>query len=220
MDPTNTTSIEGDLTVEEFEICSVKNSTQSHIQLFYNASGDLVYFPDKTLVALLQVNGSTLRGRLNRLTKKQAGHRLLFTERSDGLEKKATFTLALNHIDLVNCALREWVHPNQDRLGTRLAEIQENLRRAGVPYIMNGGILEIVRKPHLANLANLSAESPVDGAPVEESDEWRVSSSPEISSEEPIFLPTESFFMENMWIEDTNPANINDWNLNDWLQVA
>lgn len=143
-------SPEGTLTLHEITITVVRSSQPTTVQFFCNEAGEAVYFPDRTLVVLLQVNGSTLRGRFNRLTKKQAGLRLLLTDRNTemGKLKGANFMhgmVALNHLELVNSAIREWIAPNQHRLGTRMEEMEENLNRAGVCYSMSEGCLQLVR---------------------------------------------------------------------------
>ncbi|EFA80791.1 Putative nuclease [Heterostelium album PN500] len=71
-----------DLTVQDFEIVQSKTNDLVSIQYFCNKSGEPVYFPDRTLATLFQVNLSTLRGRFNRLTKKYVGYRLLISEKS------------------------------------------------------------------------------------------------------------------------------------------
>ncbi|KAF2078086.1 hypothetical protein CYY_000637 [Polysphondylium violaceum] len=52
------------------------------IQYFCNTENEPIYFPDRSLAALFNVNLSTLRGRFNRLTKKFEGYRLLISEKS------------------------------------------------------------------------------------------------------------------------------------------
>ncbi|GAM26460.1 hypothetical protein SAMD00019534_096350 [Acytostelium subglobosum LB1] len=71
-----------ELAVQDFEIIQCKSNETVTVQYFCNKQGEPVYFPDRTLATLLQVNLSTLRGRFNRLTKKHPGFRLLISEKS------------------------------------------------------------------------------------------------------------------------------------------
>eukprot|EP01132_Coremiostelium_polycephalum_P005366 gene5366-6696_t len=68
--------------VKEFDIELSGTKEVTQIQYFCNSSNEPIYFPDRTLAALFHVNLSTLRGRLNRLTKKYEGYRLLISEKS------------------------------------------------------------------------------------------------------------------------------------------
>eukprot|EP01133_Synstelium_polycarpum_P003866 gene3866-4471_t len=71
-----------ELSVQEFEITQSKTNDIVSVQYFCNKSGEPIYFPDRTLATLFQVNLSTLRGRFNRLTKKYKNYRLLISEKS------------------------------------------------------------------------------------------------------------------------------------------
>lgn len=101
------------------------------ITYFCNPQEEPVYFPDRSLATLLNVNLSTLRGRLNKYVKNHAGGvRVLMSERAKAQLKSIQFRqneqgimylsqeskpspvhghVAINHISLVNTALKEWV---------------------------------------------------------------------------------------------------------------
>lgn len=100
------------------------------ITYFCNTQHEPTYFPDRALAALLCVNVSTLRGRLNRFTKTHKGYRLLISEKAKTRLSSLHFIhwgqdnyllqpdpkpaplhglVALNHVKLVNIALDEWI---------------------------------------------------------------------------------------------------------------
>eukprot|EP01112_Ceratiomyxa_fruticulosa_P005023 TRINITY_DN1557_c1_g1_i1.p1 TRINITY_DN1557_c1_g1~~TRINITY_DN1557_c1_g1_i1.p1 ORF type:complete len:659 (-),score=169.88 TRINITY_DN1557_c1_g1_i1:425-2401(-) len=79
---TNESDPSPDLFVKEYEIPLPGKNEVTHIQYFCNTENEPVYFPDRTLSILFNVNLSTLRGRFNRMTKKYEGQRLLISEKS------------------------------------------------------------------------------------------------------------------------------------------
>jgi len=156
-----------DLFVQEYEFLSKKGDA-STLQYFCNRQGEPIYFPDRTLAALFQVNLSTLRGRLNRMTKKHDGYRLLISEKSktrltslhfinwgadqfleaDGSSNASPLhgLVALNHLILVNYALAEWIAYNHERLGTTISDIETNLKKVNLQYSRSNNILVILQK--------------------------------------------------------------------------
>lgn len=150
----------------DFELQTAKGEHHT-LQLFTKPSGEILYFPDRTLAALFQVNSSTLRGRFNRMAKHSQG-RLLFSETAyifssspssqpqQVLQKPPSFDfvhgmVALNHIDLVNRALRDWISKNFLRLGTTLEDIEHNFQAANLRYHRNGNIFQL--EPRLGSSA-------------------------------------------------------------------
>jgi len=171
-----------DLFVQEFEVILSKSGEATTIQYFCNRDNEPVYFPDRTLSALFQVNLSTLRGRFNRMTKKHEGYRLLISEKSKTrlsslhfinwgsehfLDSDCTSVyrsasplhglVALNHIVLVNHALAEWIAYNHERLGTSLADIENNLKKVHLPYTRTNNVITIQQKRPLTVLHNPSS---------------------------------------------------------------
>jgi len=163
-----------DLFVQEFEVALTKSGEATTIQYFCNRDNEPVYFPDRTLSALFQVNLSTLRGRFNRMTKKHEGYRLLISEKSKTRLSSLHFInwgsehfldsdcsrsasplhglVALNHIVLVNYALAEWIAYNHERLGTSLTDIENNLKKVHLPYTRNNNVISIQQKRALTTL--------------------------------------------------------------------
>ena len=115
----------------EFKACK---GTSGVIQIFFDDNGE-IFLPDRTLNQIFQVNGSTLRGRLNRMKKRLNG-RYLLTDKAFPQTKVPVVhgTVALNSIRLVNFALVDWIIPNLHRLLTSLHEIEVNLLRAALPF--------------------------------------------------------------------------------------
>ncbi|KYQ91264.1 putative nuclease [Tieghemostelium lacteum] len=68
--------------VKEFEIELSNSKEVALIQYFCNSLNEPIFFPDRTLASLFNVNLSTLRGRFNRLTKQYEGYRILISEKS------------------------------------------------------------------------------------------------------------------------------------------
>jgi hypothetical protein len=162
------------LVAVELELVTAKDENVS-LQLFTKPNGEILYFPDRTLATLLQVNSSTLRGRFNRMARNGNG-RLLFSDTAYSFtssptsqpqqvhQKPASFDfvhgmVALNHIDLVNRALRDWISKNYQRLGTSLEDIETNFKRAKLRYSRTGNIFHVDRR-----LAIPGSERPADAA--------------------------------------------------------
>lgn len=157
-----------DLFVQEYEFIVDKTGEATTVQYFCNRDNEPVYFPDRTLATLFQVNLSTLRGRFNRMTKKHEGYRLLISEKSktrlsslhfinwgtenfvdtDGSRSASPLhgLVALNHIILVNYALAEWIAYNHERLGTSLVEIEANLKKVNLSYTRTNNMIQILQK--------------------------------------------------------------------------
>ncbi|EGG19935.1 Putative nuclease [Cavenderia fasciculata] len=205
------------LMVMDYEIVQAKTNEPVSVQYFCNRDCEPLYFPDRTLATLLQVNLSTLRGRFNRLTKKYSGIRVLISEKSKARLTNYQFVscqpnnnnnnnsnttspssssssssqtrnspsppstvppspplqsvviagananypggdesgasslhglVALNHIDLVNHALSEWIALNHERLGTAIRDIEINLSRAKLSYIRHNDIITLLPKKY------------------------------------------------------------------------
>eukprot|EP01111_Echinosteliopsis_oligospora_P018812 TRINITY_DN8836_c0_g1_i1.p1 TRINITY_DN8836_c0_g1~~TRINITY_DN8836_c0_g1_i1.p1 ORF type:complete len:411 (+),score=66.33 TRINITY_DN8836_c0_g1_i1:120-1352(+) len=171
-----------DLFVQEYEFVVNKTGESTTIQYFCNRDNEPIYFPDRTLSALFQVNLSTLRGRFNRMTKKHEGYRLLISEKSktrlsslhfinwdtqsfiapDGTRTSSPLhgLVALNHIILVNYALSDWIAYNHERLGTNLSEIEANLRKVNLSYSRNNHVITILQKrPHIPTSSSVTTTS-------------------------------------------------------------
>eukprot|EP00026_Physarum_polycephalum_P008522 Phypoly_transcript_08610.p1 GENE.Phypoly_transcript_08610~~Phypoly_transcript_08610.p1 ORF type:complete len:412 (+),score=75.17 Phypoly_transcript_08610:195-1430(+) len=165
---TSSTPDTRDLFVQEYEFVVDKTGDTTTVQYFCNRDNEPVYFPDRTLATLFQVNLSTLRGRFNRMTKKHEGYRLLISEKSktrlsslhfinwgtenfvdtDGSRSVSPLhgLVALNHIVLVNYALAEWIAYNHERLGTSIGEIENNLKKVNLTYTRTNNVIHILQK--------------------------------------------------------------------------
>lgn len=165
---TSSTPDTRDLFVQEYEFVVDKTGDSTTVQYFCNRDNEPVYFPDRTLATLFQVNLSTLRGRFNRMTKKHEGYRLLISEKSktrlsslhfinwgtenfvdtDGSRSVSPLhgLVALNHIVLVNYALAEWIAYNHERLGTSILDIENNLKKVNLTYTRTNNVIHILQK--------------------------------------------------------------------------
>ena len=175
---TSSTPDTRDLFVQEYEFTMDKTGDTTTVQYFCNRDNEPVYFPDRTLATLFQVNLSTLRGRFNRMTKKHEGYRLLISEKSktrlsslhfinwgtenfvdtDGSRSVSPLhgLVALNHIVLVNYALAEWIAYNHERLGTSILEIENNLKKVNLTYTRTNNVIHILQKrPNLPHASLL-----------------------------------------------------------------
>eukprot|EP01132_Coremiostelium_polycephalum_P000934 gene934-1180_t len=132
-----------DLFVQEYEINLSKTNELATVQYFCNKAGEPIYFPDRTLATLFQVNLSTLRGRFNRLTKRHEGYRLLISEKS-----KARLS-SLHFI-----TLSEWIAHNHERLGTSLKDIENNLTKANLSFTRHMDTITILQKKFTGNSNN------------------------------------------------------------------